>query len=84
MWDTSGSEKYQSLGYAFYRGSDGVALVFDITNQQSFENLSKWKDGFLANANPEDPQKFPFVVIGNKCELEEKRQVQANTAREWC
>ena len=43
IWDTAGQEKFQSLGYAFYRGADSCALVFDITNHKSFENLSKWR-----------------------------------------
>jgi len=52
IWDTAGQEKFQSLGYAFYRGSDCCALVFDITNQKSFENLSRWKQGFIEHAAP--------------------------------
>ena len=52
IWDTAGQEKFQSLGYAFYRGADCCALVYDITNQQSFEALSRWRDGFIENAGP--------------------------------
>jgi Ras-related protein Rab-7A len=47
IWDTAGQEKFQSLGYAFYRGADSCALVFDLTNQKSFDNLTKWREGFL-------------------------------------
>ena len=70
IWDTAGQEKFQSLGYAFYRGADCCALVYDITNPKSFENLSKWKDGFIENAGPEDPKSFPFVLLGNKIDRE--------------
>ena len=52
IWDTAGQEKFQSLGYAFYRGADCCALVYDITNQQSFEALGRWRDGFNENAGP--------------------------------
>lgn len=55
IWDTAGQEKFQSLGYAFYRGADCCALVYDITNQQSFDALSRWRDGFNENAGPQDP-----------------------------
>ena len=66
IWDTAGQEKFQSLGYAFYRGADCCALTYDMTNQTSFENLDRWKRGFLENAGPNDPATFPFVCLGNK------------------
>jgi Ras-related protein Rab-7A len=47
IWDTAGQEKFQSLGYAFYRGADSCALVFDLTNSKSFDSLTRWKEGFL-------------------------------------
>lgn len=37
IWDTAGQERYQSLGAAFYRGADGVMLVYDVTDARSFE-----------------------------------------------
>ena len=64
IWDTAGQERFQSLGYAFYRGADCWALVYDITNSASFENLNKWKLGFIENASPADAASFPFWVFG--------------------
>ena len=84
IWDTAGQEKFQSLGYAFYRGADCCALVYDITSQKSFDNLNKWKEGFLEHAAPNDPQTFPFVLIGNKVDREQERKVRANDANGWC
>ena len=75
IWDTAGQEKFQSLGYAFYRGADCCALCYDITNAQSFEQLEKWREGFIENAGPSDPDTFPFVCIGNKLDLEPERSV---------
>lgn len=66
IWDTSGQEKYQSLGSAYYRGADCFVLVYDVTNRRSFENLVKWRQVFLDHANLEDPSSFPFLAIGNK------------------
>ena len=80
IWDTAGQEKFQSLGYAFYRGADCCALVYDITNSKSFENLDKWKDGFIENAGPDDPKTFPFVLIGNKVDREPERKVDTKRA----
>lgn len=84
IWDTAGQEKFQSLGYAFYRGADCCALVFDITNQKSFDNITKWRDGFIEHAAPTDPNSFPFVLIGNKLDRESERKVKAQDAKAWC
>ncbi|KAK6095811.1 hypothetical protein BDV3_003713 [Batrachochytrium dendrobatidis] len=85
IWDTAGQERFQSLGVAFYRGADCCALVYDVNNVKSFDNLDSWRDEFLLQANPRDPENFPFVVIGNKVDVEDsKRQVTQKRAMTWC
>ena len=84
IWDTAGQEKFQSLGFAFYRGADCCALTFDLTNPESFEALNKWKEGFIDNAQPDDPKSFPFVLLGNKVDRESERRVPATKAQAWC
>jgi len=54
------------LGVAFYRGADCCVLVFDVTSPTSFKALDSWRDEFLIQASPRDPENFPFVVLGNK------------------
>ena len=66
IWDTAGQERFQSLGVAFYRGADCCVLVYDVTSQQSFRNLESWRDEFLIQASPRNPEEFPFVLLGNK------------------
>lgn len=83
IWDTAGQERFQSLGSAFYRGADACVLVYDITNEKSFEQLSSWKEEFLNRANPADPVNFPFIVIGNKVDCESERRVTAAKAQQW-
>ncbi len=61
---------------AFYRGADCCVLVFDVTNSNSFKTLDSWRDEFLIQASPRDPENFPFVVLGNKIDLE-NRQVRS-------
>jgi GTPase SAR1 family protein len=56
--------------------------VFDLSSKESFEALVNWKKEFIEKANPKEPSKFPFVVIGNKTDLE--RQVTEEEARQWC
>ncbi|EEQ97994.1 Rab7, putative [Perkinsus marinus ATCC 50983] len=84
IWDTAGQERFQSLGVAFYRGADCCCLVYDITNPKSFESLDSWRDEFLIQASPKDPEEFPFVVVGNKLDMEAKRKVSKARATTWC
>jgi len=84
IWDTAGQERFQSLGTAFYRGADVCILVYDITDRQSFAALESWRNEFLVQAGPSNPNQFPFVVIGNKVDMEGNRQVQRSDATMWC
>jgi Ras-related protein Rab-7A len=72
IWDTAGQERFQSLGVAFYRGADCCVLVFDVTAPSTFKSLDSWRDEFLIQASPRDPDNFPFVVLGNKVDLENR------------
>ncbi|CEP23931.1 unnamed protein product [Cyberlindnera jadinii] len=85
LWDTAGQERFQSLGVAFYRGADCCVLVYDVTNPKSFENVSLWRDEFLVQANVKNPENFPFVVIGNKIDVDEsKKLVSLKKAQQFC
>ncbi|KAI7688840.1 hypothetical protein SSS_01409 [Sarcoptes scabiei] len=83
IWDTAGQERFQSLGVAFYRGADCCVLVYDVTSPGSFKSLDSWRDEFLIQASPRDPENFPFVVIANKIDLE-NRAVSVKRAQGWC
>ena len=72
IWDTAGQERFQSLGVAFYRGADCCVLVYDVTAPQTFKNLDSWRDEFLIQASPRDSDRFPFVVLGNKVDVESR------------
>ena len=50
-------------------------LVYDITKQDSFEALLNWKQIFMAKSLPNNPETFPFLVVGNKVDLEDQRNV---------
>ncbi|CAK7245237.1 MAG: Ypt/Rab-type GTPase Rab7 [Sporothrix thermara] len=85
LWDTAGQERFQSLGVAFYRGADCCVLVFDVNNAKSFEAIEGWRDEFLVQASPRDPDNFPFVVLGNKIDVEEsKRVISTKRAMTFC
>ena len=71
LYDTAGQEKFRSAVYKFFRKSDCVFLVYEITNRKSFENISNWIKECKSNAS----ENVLIVLIGNKCDLNEKRQV---------
>ena len=87
IWDTAGQERFQSLGNAFYRGADACVLVYDITSDQTFSKIDQWRSNFMTQASPEDPKKFPFLLLGNKIDKEDSRQVDRrkgeNYARQY-
>jgi len=84
LWDTAGQERFQSLGVAFYRGADCCVLVYDVNNSKSFDALESWRDEFLIQASPMDPENFPFVVLGNKVDVEGRRAIPAKRAMAFC
>jgi len=84
IWDTAGQERFQGLGTAFYRGSDGVIFVFDVTQRKSFEELEQWKKAFLIQVGQEGNDKFPMIILANKVDLEDKREVSQKELRDWC
>ena len=54
-----------------------------VPDPESFKSLDSWRDEFLIQAAPRDPDNFPFVVLGNKVDLE-NRSVSARRAKQWC
>lgn len=86
IWDTAGQERFQSLGVAFYRGADAVALVYDVGDSKSFDNLENWRAEFLKHVGlDERGANFPFVLLGNKIDRpESERRVPRQRAEEWC
>ncbi|XP_022721431.1 ras-related protein Rab7-like isoform X2 [Durio zibethinus] len=86
IWDTAGQERFQSLGVAFYRGADCCVLVYDVNVMKSFDNLNNWREEFLIQASPSDPENFPFVVLGNKVDVDggNSRVVSEKKVKAWC
>ena len=83
MWDTAGQERFQSLGNAFYRGADACILVYDITNDNSFGKIDEWRTNFLIQASPDNEAKFPFLLLGNKCDLQDSRNVSSQKGESY-
>jgi len=86
IWDTAGQERFQSLGVAFYRGADAVAMVYDVGDKRSFDHLDNWRLEFLRQVGLEETNSnFPFILLGNKIDRPEgERGVSRQAAEEWC
>ncbi|XP_040889207.1 ras-related protein rab7 isoform X2 [Toxotes jaculatrix] len=83
IWDTAGTERFQSLGTPLYRGAHCCMLVFDVTSKASFSALEFWRKEFLVQGEPQDPSDFPFIVLGNKTD-QSGREVSGRRALQWC
>jgi len=69
IWDTAGQERFRALAAPFYRGANICVLVFDVNDKMTFDAVEQWRDEFLHHADIEEQQSFPFLLLGNKCDL---------------
>ena len=69
IWDTAGQERYRNITHHIYKGADGIILVYDVTNEVSFNQISDWMEQINANVSRDE---VALVLIGNKCDLEER------------
>jgi Ras-related protein Rab-2A len=79
IWDTAGQESFRSITRSYYRGASGALLVYDVTRRETFDHLRTWLDDArqVSNAN------MTIMLIGNKCDLETKRQVSVEEGQSF-
>jgi len=78
IWDTVGQEKFHSLVQHYYRGAAAAIVVYDITSSRSFKFMKRWVEE-LTRFEPN----AILAVAGNKCDLEETRQVSREEGRQY-
>ena len=71
IWDTAGQEKYKAITGAYYKGSKGAFVVYDITRKETFDSTDRWINDLKISSDP----KINIKLIGNKSDLEDKRDV---------
>ena len=71
IWDTAGQEAFQAITRTYYKGAMGALLVYDITRRDSFIHVTKWLEEVRNNSS----KNIIIILIGNKKDLEDKRQV---------
>ena len=71
IWNTAGEERFRNIAKNYYNSSDGFLIVYDITDKNALEKLKFWYEQIQLNA----PKNIKYVLVGNKCDLEEQREV---------
>ncbi|KAF8821942.1 Ras family protein [Cardiosporidium cionae] len=71
LWDTAGQERYRSVTRSYYRGAVGALVVYDVSNQETYNHMVNW----LANARTLGRPDISIVIVGNKIDLKEERQI---------
>ena len=80
IWDTAGQERFKNIASQYYNGGDGAILVFDITNKSTFERISYWLDELNQK---KDLKELALVLVGNKIDLKDNRQVSSEEAQSF-
>jgi Ras-related protein Rab-11A len=81
VWDTAGQEAFRSITRSYYRDAKGALLVYDITKEKTFENISTWSKDLFDTLDQD--VKIPVLLVGNKDDLEDKRTVSTEVATEY-
>lgn len=77
MWDIAGQDKFAKVRKTFYENAAGFLIVYDLTRKESLENIKMWYQDVIEHTG-----KLPCVVIGNKSDLKDKREVNDNEVTE--
>ena len=77
VWDTAGEERYRSITNAYYRGAEGILIVFDLTNKESFKNIENWINEITVYTGKD----VLMICLGNKSDL--KKAISNSTIEDF-
>ena len=77
IFDTAGQERFRSLAKNYLTKADGILLVYDISDENTFQSIGHWMD----SVSEQIDDKIPIILIGNKSDLTEKRKVKTNEGK---
>lgn len=78
IWDTAGQERYKAITAAYYKGAMGAMIVYDVTNQNSFDNVNRWSSEIREKAS----KNINLIMIGNKIDLKDNIAVNSEMSQE--
>ena len=67
IWDTAGQERFRNITTQYYKGADGIVLVYDVTDDASYDKIRDWMDQIVHNTQKDE---IGLVLLGNKCDME--------------
>ena len=79
LYDTAGQERFRSIALNIIKDTDGIILMYDITNRKSFECLPEW----IKNVKDAKGNDFAMIVIGNKIDLEDHRKISKEEGQDF-
>ena len=79
IWDTAGQERFRNIISSYYRGAQGIMLVYDITDLESFQNLNSWLIEIEKNAS----KNVYKILVGNKSDMESERKVTKEQGKDF-
>ena len=82
LWDTAGQERFRAITPNNLRNAEGIMLVFDITNSDSFNDLKDWLESIKTHFGEKNIS-IPIIIVGNKIDLEDKRDVEKDDANKF-
>jgi small GTP-binding protein len=80
IWDSAGQERFRNITKAYYRGAHAVVLVYDITQQESYDNITYW----LSEVEKNNSGNILKMMVGNKSDLENQRIITTKDAADFC
>lgn len=77
IWDTAGQERFRTITSSYYRGAHGIIIVYDVTDEESFNNVKQW----LSEINRYANENVNKLLVGNKCDLTANKVVSTETGK---
>jgi len=79
IWDTAGQEKFRTITSTYYRGAHGIAIVYDVTDQTSFNHIPQWLEEIERSAR----ENVTKILVGNKSDITSRRVVETGTGKQF-
>ena len=77
IWDTAGQDRFRAITKNYYKGAHGIILIYDVTNQLTFENVTNW----INQIKEEASDKVTIFLVGNKIDDVENRKIQTESGK---
>jgi len=84
LWDTAGQERFRTITSSYYRGSEGIMIVYDVTDEKSFDAVETWMheiNNFQQQQQQPNDNPPIILLVGNKCDL--AKEVKTETVKKY-